>query len=293
MLNIELENTPNWRYCNVRAGDKRPYPANWQQTPLELKRVESGNVGLLLGPVSGGVVALDFDGPSAWTWFDQTIGCPLPATPTWTSGKSGRCQMAFSVPSTYWFYLRTLKITHTRDDLIGEGEGFEFRWVGAQSVMPPSRLDDGRQYEWLTAPTSVEIAAIPEEILCYWLEHSNPERHEPAVRDLSQLSQADIDEVILLLDLVKQRFTQLDYDSWRTVAWATAHHVGPDVASVILPTYWPELKPGEYSRLFNRYNPEISPTIGSIRKLAGYVPPTEVKLTKLQLKLKQRYGINK
>lgn len=291
MKNTELECVPAWRYCHVRPGEKRPYPANWQQQPVLLKDIDSTSVGLLLGPVSQGICALDFDGPSSWTWFDHTIGCALPPTATWTSGKTGRCQMAFRVPAAYWFYLRTLKISHTRDAAVAEGEGFEFRWAGCQSVMPPSTLADGRAYVWLDEPSAVGTALLPEEILCYWLTHANPEVPEQPQRDLSQITQVDLDEVQVLLELLRGQHTILDYDTWRTVAWATAHHVGVDVARVLMSQYWPEKKPGEYGSLYRGYSPERSPTIGSIRMLAGPRRRDEVKLTALQIRLKEKYGI--
>jgi len=269
MKNTELECVPSWRYCHVRAGEKRPYPANWQQQPLLLADIDSTNVGLLLGPSSHGVCALDFDGPSSWTWFDRAIGCALPTTTTWSSGKTGRCQMAFRVPAAYWFYLRTLKIAHTRDPAIAEGEGFEFRWAGAQSVMPPSTLADGRAYVWLVPPSQVGMALLPEEILCYWLQHANPDVPPTPTRDLSQITQVDLDEIQLLLTQVHAQHTILDYDTWRTVAWATAHHVGVPLAQQIMCGYWPENKPGEYRSLYSGYSAQRSPTIGSIRMLAG------------------------
>ena len=269
MINTQLECVPAWRYCHVRAGEKRPYPANWQQQPVLLKDIDSPNVGLLLGPTSHGVCALDFDGPSSWTWFDHAIGCALPPTTTWTSGKAGRCQMAFQVPTAYWFYLRTLKISHTRDAAIAEGDGFEFRWAGCQSVMPPSRLSDGREYVWLVPPGAVGMALLPDEILAYWLQQANPDQPPTPVRDLSQITQVDLHEIQLLLTQVHAQHTILDYDTWRTVAWATAHHVGVPLAQQIMCEYWPEKKPGEYRMLYSGYSPERSPTIGSIRMLAG------------------------
>ena len=269
MINTQLECVPAWRYCHVRAGEKRPYPANWQQQPVLLKDIDSPNVGLLLGPTSHGVCALDFDGPSSWTWFDHAIGCALPPTTTWTSGKAGRCQMAFQVPTAYWFYLRTLKISHTRDTAIAEGDGFEFRWAGCQSVMPPSRLSDGREYVWLVPPGAVGMALLPDEILAYWLQQANPDQPPTPVRDLSQITQVDLHEIQLLLTQVHAQHPQLNYDAWRTVAWGTAHHVGVPLAQQIMCEYWPEKKSGEYRQLYSGYSAERSPTIGSIRMLAG------------------------
>ena len=280
-----------WRYCNVTPGDKRPYPAGWQNRPLKLADIDSTNIGVLLGPQSHGVMALDFDGASAWSWFDATFGCALPATVTWTSGKAARCQMAFQVPSTYWLWLKTLKITHTRSEEIAPGEGFEFRWAGGQSVVPPSRLDDGREYTWLASPRTTPVARIPEEILIYWLEHSNPAVPDTPERDLSQVTQADLDEIELLLTQLRARYASLDYDTWLTVSWATAHHLGTGVAQHVMSQHWPEKKPGEYRRLYRGYDSGRSPTIGSIRKLVGPVNNDEKKLISMQIKLKEKYGI--
>jgi hypothetical protein len=108
---------------------------------------------------------------------------------------------------------------------------------------------------------------------------------------LSQVTQHDLDEIELLLTQLKQRYVSLDYDTWLTVSWATAHHLGPAVAQHIMSQHWPEKKRGEYSRLYRGYDPVRSPTIGSIRKLVGPVRNDEKKLTALQIKLKQKYGI--
>ena len=281
MKNIDLECQPGWRYCRVMPGEKRPYPAGWQRTPLELSQVDSANVGVLLGPESHGIVALDFDGTSAWQWFDQVIGGELPATVMWTSGKQDRCQMAFQVPARYWFYLRSLKIGAASSYWIAQGEGFEFRWAGGQSVVPPSRLADGREYTWINRPSQHTVADLPDAVLAYWLEQSNPAVTAAPTRDLTQLTEADLGEITLLLTQLKARHTELDYDTWLTVSWATAHHVGTDVAAVVMNQYWPEKKRSEYSRLYQGYDAARSPTIGSIRKLVGPVNKEQQQLTLL------------
>ena len=285
MQNLELECVPGWRYCNVRPGEKAPYPNNWQQRPMMLRDVESANVGLLLGPVSHGTCALDFDGTSAWTWFMDTIGCDLPPTATWTSGKQDRCQMAFRVPPTYWLWIRTHKITHTRSEAIAEGEGFEFRWAGAQSVMPPSTLHDGRCYEWIRSPGEVGVADLPDGVLAYWLEHANPDVPATPPRDLTALTDSDVWDIESLLMVLQQKYTVLDYDTWRTTAWATAHHIGPAAAGVLMHEYWPERERGEYQRLYRTYNAERSPKIGSIRHILGEAAAGDIALARAQLEI--------
>ena len=50
MIDPILEHQPAWRYCRVRSGEKKPYPADWQNNPLKLLQVDSKNIGLILGP---------------------------------------------------------------------------------------------------------------------------------------------------------------------------------------------------------------------------------------------------
>ena len=285
MKNIDLECQPGWRYCRVMPGEKRPYPAGWQRTPLELSQVDSTNVGVLLGPESHGVVALDFDGTSSWQWFDQVIGGDLPTTVMWTSGKQDRCQMAFQVPARYWFYLRSLKIGAAVSDWIAPGEGFEFRWAGGQSVVPPSRLADGREYTWIHRPSQSTVADLPDAVLAYWLEQSNPVVAPTPVRDLSQLSNQDLLDIESLLMVLHHQHAVLDYDTWRTVAWATAHHVGPGAAGIIMNSYWPEKKPGEYARLYRGYDPSRSPSIRTVRHLLGADAQTDIELARADLQI--------
>jgi hypothetical protein len=283
---IELEVVPAWRYCNVKAGEKIPYPAGWQNNPKTIKNIESVNVGLLLGPVSGGLIALDFDGPSAWTWFDQRIGCALPQTVTWTSGKDRRCQMAFWIDQQYWDWVRTQKITHTKDALVADGEGFEFRWTGCQSVMPPSTLADGRQYAWLSSPTETKVAKLPDEIMCYWLTMCNP---EPIVAETVEHPPMTEAEIIKLAEEFKALYPQLDFDTWAQATWAFCNTIGYADGIALMKYHYPEQKPGEYRALGSK--PRTSgplKTIGYIKRLIGN---RTSKLTRLELELKKKYNI--
>ena len=268
MKDIELECVPAWRYCQVRDGEKIPYPAGWQRQPRNLQQVLSSNLGLLLGPVSGGVVALDFDGTSAWQWFEQRIGCALPQTITWTSGKTDRCQMAFAVAQAAWNHVRTQKITHTKDNLIAEGEGFEFRWTGCQSVVPPSSLADGRCYDWISSPSSAPIAELPLEILQYWLalgENITVSNANPVVDiDVDHVDENKFIQLDRVLAQIQQQIPRPDYDVWMRIAFAAASEVGNSVAAAVLAVYWPEQHAGEYSRLLASRDPSRSPTIKSL-----------------------------
>jgi hypothetical protein len=261
-----LERQPGWRFCRVRAGEKKPYPAAWQNTPLTLEQVDSANIGLILGPMGNGVCAIDFDGPSAITWFNQEIGCEIPDTPAWSSGREGRMQMAFQVEPEFWQYLKTKKIA------TGEGEGFEFRWAGGQSVLPPSiHPVTGKPYQWIM-PGDTCVANIPDSILEYWIklchQQERPVDTTPEV-NLDDLDDADVQEAERLLKKLKETRTTLDYDTWRTVSWALAHNLGRGAARVLINLYYPEQRSGEYNQIFKTWNKAKSPTLATLKHLVG------------------------
>lgn len=290
MIDKILEQQPTWRYCRVRAGEKKPYPADWQNTPLLLCEVDSTNVGLILGPKGNGVCAIDFDGTTAWTWaVEHGIDITKLNSIAWTSGKTDRCQMAFSVPEQYWDVLKTKKIT------TGDKEGFEFRWAGGQSVLPPSIHPDTKQpYAWLIDAGN-ELQTIPDCVLLAWLEEI---AKQPVAQvldttpevSIDELTDTDIQEVDNALNILKQRRPGLLYDEWRTIAWAVAHHVGRPVAKALVTKYYPEQKSGEYDALFRTWNKAKSPTIGSLMFLAGIKKNTdEYKLNQMARELLEEY----
>ncbi|HLO46945.1 MAG TPA: AAA family ATPase [Kamptonema sp.] len=67
-------------------------------------------VSLVTGPLSGGVMAIDFDGETALGKYEQLSGgAPLPMTRSWTSGKPGHFQILLRVPQAEWSDLKPLK----------------------------------------------------------------------------------------------------------------------------------------------------------------------------------------
>lgn len=67
-------------------------------------------VSLITGPMSGGVMAIDFDGETALGKYEQLSGgAPLPMTRSWTSGKPGHFQILLRVPQAQWSDLKPLK----------------------------------------------------------------------------------------------------------------------------------------------------------------------------------------
>jgi hypothetical protein len=259
MKNLDLECVPAWRYCQIPRGQKGPRYAGWQSKPYTLDQIDStGNVGVLLGPVSGGLCALDFDGPSAWTWWDEHIGTPIPTTITWASGKPSRCQMAFTVPEPYWAYIKTLKIA------TAEGEGFEFRWAGGQSVVPPSlHPTTGAEYFWVQAPSTTDLSDIPDAVLAYWLEQANP---APATQPSgAEISPPTGDEIAQIYEDLKRFYPVLGYDRWTVATWVACRELGDADGLAVMQYHWPEKDTGEYALLLkSRTRPTRPARIGSI-----------------------------
>jgi hypothetical protein len=279
MEDILLEHQENWRYCRVRAGEKKPYPADWQNNPLRLHQVDSPNIGLILGPKGNGICAIDFDGTTAWTWIaEQGVDVSKLYTVSWTSGKTDRCQMAYWVPEEYWDVLKTKKIK------TGDKEGFEFRWAGGQSVLPPSiHPETGQAYYWLVPPANKckdswydqEIENIPDDLLRVWLEQianehiKDEEDITPEVR-IEELTDDKVELVERALAVLKQRRPTLTYEEWCRISWGVAHELGRAVAKYLMVKYYPEQHHGEYDNLYKTWNKAKSPTIGSLWYMAGF-----------------------
>src|SRR4028118_2046181 len=122
---------------------KRPYKKNWvnkecdrSEILAELQTGKATGVGLKLG---NGLLAVDIDGESAAKLLFKLSGQNiLPVTTAWTSGRPGRKQYLFSVAGKDWNRLRNLRIGTNVVGVDGVEECLEFRWLGTQSVRPPS-----------------------------------------------------------------------------------------------------------------------------------------------------------
>jgi hypothetical protein len=286
MTDYELNLMTDWRYTNVTNGDKKPYPNNWQNTPLQLNQVLSNNIGLQLGQHSNGTCAIDFDGPEAidfWTTTFPQHNIDELNTIMWTSGKEYRCQAAFSVPSEYWPVLKR-KVTHS----------LEFRW-GGQSVMPPSKLNDGRQYFWINSPSTTQLRELPDDILTYWLQLL---LNDMPLIDYTPIERPKLNDeaIVQLADELKKHYPQLDYDTWIRVTWAFCNELGTSDGVAIMKYHYPESKSGEYRKFYNKSNVGKKITIGTVIKMikdrGGFtkVPKQtylETKLAEIQNKLRK------
>ena len=147
---------------------KRPCKKNWvnkecdrSEILAELETGKATGVGLKLG---NGLLAVDIDGESAAKLLLKLSGQnTFPVTTAWTSGRPGRRQYLLSVEEKDSPRLRNLRIGTgiTGDD--GKEECLEFRWLGTQSVLPPSIHPlTNKPYIWINNPLQTPPALAPE-----------------------------------------------------------------------------------------------------------------------------------
>jgi hypothetical protein len=161
-----------WPLVPVRG--KRPYQKGWISKSYncseifnELQAGKATGVGLKLG---NGLLAVDLDGESALQLLSKLSGQDLQIfhqTVSWTSGRAGRKQCLFSVAEKDWSrlpkYLRIPTGVLSED---GSHECLEFRWLGTQSVLPPSiHPQTNKPYIWINNPLETSPALAPEWLI--------------------------------------------------------------------------------------------------------------------------------
>lgn len=173
-------------------------------------------VGVKLGPASGGLLAVDFDGPGSSEKFKEVFGrdpSELPGTVAVTSGKPQRQQRFFLVHSDWWKHLRGRR--HWKND---QGKCvLELRWSGSQSAIAGDHPEtDG--YRWVegASPTDHPDPALAPEWLLKPLTKSQQQRKEPK----SCISTAEDSPCArAMLQCLPPKHFQA-YDSWLHVGMA-------------------------------------------------------------------------
>jgi hypothetical protein len=159
----------DWALTPLR-GNKAPYRTDWQyEAPLprtqiiaDIKSGKAKGYGVRTGQISGGILAIDFDGASAMQKaLELSGGESLPETVSFISNRPGREQRLYLIPQEYWKAICTkkLKTGIIGDD--GKPEQLELRWNGCQSVLPPSAHPDTGGYCWKKSPQEIAIAPAP------------------------------------------------------------------------------------------------------------------------------------
>ncbi len=181
----QLQELPDsWGLVAV-DGSKRPYQASWQANPLtkdqaaaEITAGRAKAIGVIAGPVSGGLLFLDHDGISATEKLTE-LGIPprtFPNTAMCTSGRDGRLQVLFTVPERYWPSMRNRRVFDTgKVDADGKAENLDLRWNRHQSVVIGAHPTTGG-YRWLKnrSPAQAGIAEAPEALIQLLLDEPEP-----------------------------------------------------------------------------------------------------------------------
>ena len=150
---------------------KQPYQKNWvkkecsrSEILAELETGKATGVGLKLGH---GLLAVDIDGESAAKLLVKLSGQnTFPITTAWTSGRPGRRQYLLSVEEKNSPRCRNLRIGTGIAGDDGKEECLEFRWLGTQSILPPSIHPlTKKPYTWINNPLQTPPALAPEWLI--------------------------------------------------------------------------------------------------------------------------------
>lgn len=182
----QLKELPDdWGFVAVGA-NKRAYMDAWQRTPLtkqqaaaEIKSGRAKAIGVLCGPLSGGLLFVDHDGISATQKLEE-LGLPLrdlPKSPCVTSGKDGRFQIIYRVPPEFWPAMRGQRVFKTgKTDADGKAEQLDLRWEGHQSVVIGAHPETSG-YRWVKdrSPAEQPVADAPIGLIELLLREPEPE----------------------------------------------------------------------------------------------------------------------
>ena len=220
----------DWALIPV-GGNKRPIdPATgevlkeWQKqdgfTPEELTEMNGvvKAVGLMLGPPSGGILAVDFDGPEAVAKFTEVFDqdpLALPSTVGVTSGKEQRGQRFFLVDQDWWPALRGRRAWKGEDG----STCLELRWAGHQSVIAGAHPET-KGYRWLphSSPSDIDVAAAPDWLL-------TPLLHQEQDLEPVEITAQDAERAIKMLACINPQ-QRTSYDDWLAVGMAL-HNTDP------------------------------------------------------------------
>ena len=190
---------PDWPNQSVPVANFCNLPRKWIQA-----------VGLVLGPQSGGVLAVDFDASGYEDVFTRVTGRSiqdLPKTVAWSSGKPGRSQRAYLVTNReHWDLMRGRRPWNNEDGKTC----LELRWRGQQSVIMGAHPEtDGFRWCEGCSPREVEVADAPDWLLQPLFVN------KPAV--IKSNPKSDSDEITRVLALLQNIEPRDNYDDWLRV----------------------------------------------------------------------------
>lgn len=181
----------------IPVAGKATYIKSWgdtEQNRAELEALYANDsryrgLGVVTGALSGGLIALDIDGPAANARYKAAAGVGYEkfgkeATISWTSGKKWRRQLLYRVPAylvPQMAHVNTIILREDGEWYLGQGdtnrrpaggeqapeEAYEevvLRFNRCQSVLPQSPHPDGGRYRFLNYANAVPAMA-PDWVL--------------------------------------------------------------------------------------------------------------------------------
>ncbi|MEG4501662.1 DUF3987 domain-containing protein [Microcoleus sp. F10-C6] len=195
---------PNWN--KTKLDRDRLIEAIRSQTNHEGKKTLWTGVSIVTGPLSSGIMAIDFDGPAAWKkYLELSDNQAPPFTNHWTSGKPGHFQILLSVPPEKWEGLKPQKIE------LENGNKLELRWNQCSTLPPSIHPDTGKPYFW-ESDTDTPIAECPDFILD--LMREVPAIELPQKPKPENPISADADEKSLVDKLEQEILPRLDAEEF-------------------------------------------------------------------------------
>jgi len=168
-----INNFPQEWALTPCVGKRNLWPG-WQKTKLDRARLIEAirsqknhegkktawtGVSVVTGPLSNGVMAIDFDGPAAWKkYLEFSSSQAPPFTQHWTSGKTDHFQILLQVAEEKWEGLKPQKIE------LENGNKLELRWNQCSTLPPSIHPDTGKPYFW-ESEAGTPIAECPDFIL--------------------------------------------------------------------------------------------------------------------------------
>jgi len=170
-----------WALTPVKG--KSPYRPRWAEEPPvereliaeEIARGHASGFALRTGPVSGGIFAVDEDGPDSLALLPGARGGMPPAVSV-VSGRPGHRQRFFALPEEAWPAIRNRTVFTAAPPCL-TGTKLALRFGSMISCLPPSVHPCSRRYRWGPGPRPHEIENAPPPA---WLVgHSVYEAGEP------------------------------------------------------------------------------------------------------------------
>jgi hypothetical protein len=191
---------PGWQ--REKLDRARLIEAIRSQKNHEGKHCKWTGVSIVTGPLSNGVMAIDFDGPLALQKYIELSGQLPPTKKRWTSGKLGHFQVLLQVPPEKWEGLKPQKIE------LNGGQKLELRWNQCSTLPPSIHPDTEKPYFW---ENTEAIALCPDFILDLMREAptvipQKPKPENPTYIEASEKSLVDILESEILPRLDAEEF---------------------------------------------------------------------------------------